>query len=228
MSHAEDFLTQLQDKGNPHEAVKMAAYHKVSREYLGVRVPEIAVVAQITAKELTEVEVLELCDALWEINIHETRVAVGKLIALKKVKNLTALWKKIEEYKNDLDAWAIADHLKDGASRCLKGDTTCINRVERRWLEDTNFWVRRAALVFTLCFAKKGEEPDRYLGWAAGMVDDGEWFIQKAIAWWLREVSKHNPERVRVFLALYEKRMKPFAVKEASKYLKKYNDYNEK
>ena len=41
--------------------------------------------------------------------------------------------------------------------------------------------------------AKKGRNPERSLKWAAGMVDDRQWFIQKAIGWWLRELSKHNP-----------------------------------
>jgi 3-methyladenine DNA glycosylase AlkD len=51
------------------------------------------------------------------------------------------------------------------------------------------------------------------------MVDDPEWFIQKAIGWWLRELSKHNPPRVAAFLQVYGARMKPFARREASKYL---------
>lgn len=38
------------------------------------------------------------------------------------------------------------------------------------------------------------------LGWAARLSTDPEWFIQKAIAWWLRDLSKHNPQRVAVFL----------------------------
>jgi 3-methyladenine DNA glycosylase AlkD len=31
-------------------------------------------------------------------------------------------------------------------------------------------------------------------------VADREWFIQKAIGWWLRELSRRNPKRVRRFL----------------------------
>ena len=57
------------------------------------------------------------------------------------------------------------------------------------------------------------------LGWAAGMVDDREWFIQKAIAWWLRDLSKHDPDRVRAFLDSHGPRLKPFVRKEAATYL---------
>ena len=60
---------------------------------------------------------------------------------------------------------------------------------------------------------------DRVLGWAAGYVPDRQWFIQKAIAWWLRELSKHDAPRVRAFLDQHGAAMKPFARKEAGKYL---------
>ncbi|MDG1431462.1 MAG: DNA alkylation repair protein, partial [Paracoccaceae bacterium] len=45
------------------------------------------------------------------------------------------------------------------------------------------------------------------------------WFIQKAVAWWLRDLSKRDPERVVEFLDHHGEQMKPFARKEASKYL---------
>jgi len=62
-------------------------------------------------------------------------------------------------------------------------------------------------------------ELDRILGWAASYVPDHDWFIQKAIAWWLRELSKHDASRVRTFLAAYGEQMKPFARKEAARKL---------
>lgn len=60
---------------------------------------------------------------------------------------------------------------------------------------------------------------DRILGWAAGYVADKRWFIQKAVAWWLRDLSKHDPDRSRAFLEIHGPQMKPFARKEAGKYL---------
>ena len=87
-------------------------------------------------------------------------------------------------------------------------------------------WTRRAALVITLPWTKQNnpkpadlEIRDRVLGWAAAYVPDRDWFIQKAIAWWLRELSKHDAPRVRSFLDRHGAAMKPFARKEAAKYL---------
>ena len=85
---------------------------------------------------------------------------------------------------------------------------------------------RRAALVITLPWTKQNHPSagdlairDRVLGWAAGYADDPEWFIQKAIAWWLRDLSKHDAPRVRAFLEAHGDRLKPFARREAGKHL---------
>jgi 3-methyladenine DNA glycosylase AlkD len=88
-------------------------------------------------------------------------------------------------------------------------------------------WTRRAALVMTLPWTKQNNPKpaeltarDRVLGWAAGYTTDHDKFIQKAIAWWLRELSKHDADAVRLFLDEHGAAMKPFAAKEAAKLLK--------
>jgi len=58
------------------------------------------------------------------------------------------------------------------------------------------------------------------LGWAAAYVDDRERFIQKAVAWWLRDLSRRDPERVRAFLDTHGDRLKPFARREAARHLR--------
>jgi 3-methyladenine DNA glycosylase AlkD len=94
------------------------------------------------------------------------------------------------------------------------------------WITSPHMWTRRAALVITLPWTKQNHPlpedlaaRDRILGWAATYVSDPDWFIQKAVAWWLRDLSKHDPDRTRMFLADYGDRMKPFARKEAARHL---------
>jgi 3-methyladenine DNA glycosylase AlkD len=56
------------------------------------------------------------------------------------------------------------------------------------------------------------------LRWASKLANDPEWFIQKAIGWWLRELSKRTPSRVQRFLHQHSQ-LKSVARREASKYL---------
>jgi 3-methyladenine DNA glycosylase AlkD len=94
------------------------------------------------------------------------------------------------------------------------------------WTRDENKWVRRAALVATLPWSKlnhpsaaQSEQRERILGWAASCVSDRDWFMQKAVAWWLRSLSAHDPERTRAFLAGPGADLKAFARKDAARKL---------
>ncbi len=214
-----EFLAELQQFADPERAEGSKRYHKINRPYMGVRVPEITGISAAAARKYGGKDLLALCDRLWETNIHEARIAAGKILERKEVTNIEGIWARVDRYKEDLDSWAIADHLAHAAFRCLEQEPLYLDEIENKWLHHPSFWVRRASLVFTLFLAKKGKDPERPLSWAAGMVDDHEWFIQKAIGWWLRELSKHNPDRAGIFLEEYSSRMKPFAVREASKYL---------
>ena len=82
-----------------------------------------------------------------------------------------------------------------------------------------HLWTRRASLVFTLPWTRSGRDPERMLGWARRLCGDREWFIQKAIGWWLRELGKRDPDRVRRFLAEHGAGLKGFARREAMKHL---------
>lgn len=59
---------------------------------------------------------------------------------------------------------------------------------------------------------------------ASGYVSDQEWFIQKAIAWWLRELSEVDPAGTMVFLDTYGTDMSAFARREATKYVPRTSD----
>ena len=100
----------------------------------------------------------------------------------------------------------------------LMADLSRMDEIET-WTTSESHWIRRAAMVVTLPLTKQNHPKpneaaarDRVLGWAAGYVRDPEWFIQKSVAWWLRDLSKHDPERVRAFMAENGRHMKPFLI----------------
>lgn len=125
----------------------------------------------------------------------------------------------------DFDSWAIADHACMAGQKRLVADPTRVDQVEA-WTQSDHMWTRRAALVITLPWTKQNfpkpaelEVRDRVLGWAAGYVSDHDWFIQKAVAWWVRDLSKHDAERSRAFLDAHGEKMKPWARKEAARHM---------
>lgn len=222
----ETALTQLNAAADPQKAVEAHAYHKVDRPYLGLRVPQIEELTDQWRADCSLEDRIQLASDLWDTNIHEARVAAAKLLTQARLKpDDTAAWDLICRWVPQFDAWAIADHVCIAAQKRITADPARIDTVEP-WTTRENMWTRRAALVATLPFTKQNfPKPfelairDRVLGWAATYIDDKDWFIQKAVAWWLRDLSKHDPARTADFLAAHGERMKPFARKEAAQYL---------
>jgi 3-methyladenine DNA glycosylase AlkD len=218
-------LAQLQALADPTKAAEALAYHKVDRPYLGLRVPQIEELTTQWRADLSIEDRIQLAADLWQTNIHEARIAAAKLLTQARLKPDQAAWELICSWVPDFDAWALADHVCIAAQKRITAEPARIDTVED-WTQSENMWTRRAALVATLPFTKQNfpkefelEIRDRVLGWAASYCDDRDWFIQKAVAWWLRDLSKHDPARTESFLDANGERMKAFARKEAAQYL---------
>lgn len=203
----------------------MRAYHKVDRPYLGLSVPQIDELADRWRAERTLDERLQLAADLWRTNIHEARIAAAKLLTQARIRPDQAAWELILTWVPDFDAWAIADHASIAGQKRLVADPSRLETVEG-WIGSPRMWTRRAALVMTLPWTKqnfpKPEElaiRDRVLGWCAALATDPDWFVQKAVAWWVRDLSKHDAPRARAFLAEHGAALKPFARKEAARHL---------
>jgi len=219
------YLDLIRAHADPERAQGAAAYHKSKREHLGVPNPVLNDLTKDWRRELTVEERVELAGELWDTDIFEARLAAAKLLTQARIRPDDAVWALLQSWLPDFDSWAIADHACMAAQKRLTADPSRLDDVEG-WTRSDHMWTRRAALVATLPWTKQNHPKpedlarrDRILGWAAGYVPDRNWFIQKAVAWWLRDLSKHDPERVRAFLAEHGEAMKPFARKEAGKYL---------
>jgi len=218
-------LSALRAQAQPERAVQKADYHKVDRPYLGVVNPDINDLTKSWRQALSVDERVALARDLWRTDIYEARLAAAKLLTQARIRPDDAAWDLIRSWVPDFDSWAIADHAAMAGQKRLVADPARLDDIEE-WTRSSHVWTRRAALVFTLPWTKqnhpKPEElakRDRVLGWAAGYVDDPDWFIQKAVAWWLRELSKHDAPRVVAFLEMYGDQLKPFARKEAARQL---------
>jgi 3-methyladenine DNA glycosylase AlkD len=222
----DEAIAALQARAEHGRADQMAAYHKANRTYLGVANPETDTLVRTWRQSLSLDERLALARDLWDTDIFEARVAAAKLLTQARIRpSDDATWELIQSWVPDFDSWAIADHACMAGQRRLIADPSRLDIVET-WTTSEHMWTRRAALVITLPWTKRnhptvGElaERDRILGWAATYVPDPERFIQKAVAWWLRDLSKHDPDRTRAFLDNHGTQMKPFARKEAARHL---------
>ena len=218
-------LAELAALANPEKAAEMAAYHKSTRRFFGVSVPQIDDLADAWRADCTLDERLALAAALWAADIHETRVAAAKLLTQARIRpDDEGAWQLLQSWVPDFDGWALADHAMIAAQKRLVWQPDRIEVVED-WTQSPHMWTRRAAMVITLPYAKQNHPKpvenairERVLGWAARYAADPDWFIQKSVAWWLRDLSKHDKPRVEAWLAAHGDSLKPFARKEASRH----------
>jgi 3-methyladenine DNA glycosylase AlkD len=218
-------IAALEALANPEKAAEMAAYHKSTRQFFGVTVPQIDDLTDAWRAECTLDERLALAAALWAADIHETRVAAAKLLTQARIRpDDEGAWQLLQSWLPDFDGWSLADHAMIAAQKRLVWQPDRIEAVEG-WTESPHMWTRRAAMVITLPFAKQNHPKpvenairERVLGWAVRYATDPDWFIQKSVAWWLRDLSKHDQPRVERWLAEHGDSLKPFARKEASRH----------
>ncbi len=223
---ADEAIAALKARAIPGKADDARAYHKADRPYLGTTVPEIDTLAKGWRAALSLEDRLTLAQDLWASNIHEARVAAAKLLTQARIRpSDDAAWALLQTWVPEFDAWAIADHAASAIARRLTANPGRLDALDP-WTIHANMWTRRAVLVATLPFARLNHPTEaeqaareRALGWAATFTADRDWFIQKAVASWIRDLSKHDAPRAAFFLAEHGPYLRSFARKEAAQYL---------
>lgn len=222
---AQAALDRIAAFADPAKAAEAAEYHKVKRRYLGVPVPQVEELVAEWRADLSLDDRIALAADLWRSDVHEAMVAAAKLLAQARMRPDDAAWSLICDWAQGFNGWATADHATTAGQKRLVADPSRIDTVAE-WTQSPNMWTRRAALVITLPYAKMNfpKEADlaireTALSWCESYIADRDWFIQKAIAWWVRDLSKHDAPRTRAFLDAHGAGLKSFARKEAARFL---------
>jgi 3-methyladenine DNA glycosylase AlkD len=219
-------LDALHAQADPARAAEMRAYHKQTRPVLGLSNALTGQLANDWRRDLSPDALVDLARGLWASDIFEARICAGKLFVQARMRpDDTAAWSCIQGFVADFDSWAIADAVAQGGQKRLLQDPGRLDTLDD-WTASPHMWTRRAALVFALPFTKS-RHPNatetaaraRILAWCETLAPDRDAFIQKAIAWWLRDLSKRDPETVTDWLAAHGPSLKPFAAKQAARYL---------
>ena len=93
-----------------------------------------------------------------------------------------------------------------------------VSELMLEWSQSDDIWLRRTAILHQL-----GRKDKTDIGMLERIIcnclGSGEFFINKAIGWALREYSKTDPEWVRGFIGRFEDRMDILSIREAGKYI---------
>ncbi|SMG32004.1 3-methyladenine DNA glycosylase AlkD [Corynebacterium pollutisoli] len=195
----------LRPLADPGRAAGMAAYMRDQFPFLGVATPaRRRAVRGLLPRTLDR----DLVDALWSLPEREFQYVACD--HLQKVPLESAAADFLRSLVVRKSWWDTVDALAKPVGRA------CTPEQMRAWARDDNLWVRRAAVLHQL--GRREATDAELLGEIlAGNLDSGEFFLDKAVGWALREYSKTDPAWVRTFRDEHE--MAALTRREASKYL---------
>jgi 3-methyladenine DNA glycosylase AlkD len=191
--------------------------------FYGTTMPDLRRIAVEYAKthpDLDRRALRAIAQGAWKTDVFELRSAALALLERRKEileeRDLPWLLDLVDGSKT----WALVDWL----AATIIGDVVGRHPASLRWLpiwaKHKNFWIRRTALLAQLDTLKRGEgDWELFTRLAAGMLDEKEFFIRKAIGWVLREVSKKRPKLVYGFIRAHRDEMSGLTLREGAKYL---------
>lgn len=221
----QDAIDQLTALSDADASAKMQNIFKIDRPYLGVSNNEIGALYKQWRTQVDGDERTALAAELWDSNIHEARLVAAKLLTQARINPDDHVWAEITRWIGELDHIVYADAACGAGARRLMAHPERMAEVAE-WVEDEDMWIRRSVMTITLPLTKLNNPKaddlarrDQILAWMSEMVTDSEWLVQNAIGHWLATLSKHDAPRMLSFLETYGADLKPFATKEACKFL---------
>jgi 3-methyladenine DNA glycosylase AlkD len=217
------FTRRLRRAGSAARAVGEKAYLKSDLRFWGTSQDSIRAAVREYCDahpDLTRADLRSIAETLYATDVHELRAAaIGVLERERKTldaRDLPWLIAIVRKSKS----WAYVDWIAPKViGDVIARDPRARKRLEV-WAKDTNFWVRRTALLAEHDALRAGGGD--FALWsrlAAPMLEEREFFIRKAIGWVLREVSKKRPELTYEFLRRHRLRVSRLSLLEGAKYL---------
>lgn len=179
---AGEVVAELRRLGRPVDLDAMARYGISGREILGVRGPDIKMLARRLGRDHA------LARALWRTGIFEARLLAAMVEEPGKVTGA-----QMERWAKDFDSWAVCD-------------TVCLYLFDRtalaydkvvEWSTRDEEYVKRAAFALMAVLAVHDKDaPDStfkaFLPMIARESVDERKYAKKGVNWALRQIGKRN------------------------------------
>lgn len=196
---------ELRELADPRKAASAQRFVAEPIQALGIDAPTLRGLTRGWIQRLKPTwrlaEACALCDLLFQEPEIETRAA-GFLVLGGFSRDFDpALFRRAERWINrHLDNWALVDGFASIVlSPLLRRHSECAAEL-RRWIQSKSMWVRRAALVTLVPFARHGEQLDLAFELAEASLGEKAGLMHKAAGWLLREAGKADSSRLKTFL----------------------------
>jgi len=124
--------------------------------------------------------------------------------------------KTLPTWVKHVDNWAHSDSLSKYLTRLVEDDSTKIEMLSiiKKWNKSKNLWERRQSLIALYYYArtkKKHIDFELTHELVLPLLNDKEYFVQKAVGWTLRESYNVHPTQTFKFIEEHVKNISPTA-----------------
>jgi 3-methyladenine DNA glycosylase AlkD len=202
---AREVIAWLHRRRDPDRARGVQQYFKHEIAALGIDTPTLRAFAASQSKRLTAAWALQkatsLCDRLLREPELEVRGIGILILGAFKPEFRPGLTRVARRWlATRLDNWALVDSFCGTVLSPLLEQHPGVEQTLRTWSRARALWVRRAAIVTLVPFARRGRLLDAVYQLAQGHLADPEDLMHKAVGWLLREAGKTDMPRLRQFL----------------------------
>ena len=206
-AYHEEVVQALTAIGNPELGERIRKDRGSELVHLGIRFPALRkrVKEGFSFSELPEDEVLEVWDALWQSSPYgDVLFAALEYYAPIVRKNVSpGLWPVVCGWAGRVDNWCHADLLSGMYSRILERHPDDVYPQIQAWNRAESEWLRRISIVSLVHYSGKNAvflPPERVLPLVSSCLGDDRHYVQTAIGWVLREMSRAYPDEVVAYL----------------------------
>ena len=237
--YIDKYLKFLKENADPIKAKKEKEYLYSNFKHFGLYSAKRGEFFKKLKDELTalsKANALTLAKTFWKRPSFEEKAFALSILDLHKTELDITDMPLIEKLMREAGGWALLDSLViPFMPEIIKKDKTAFDYL-KKWIKDSNFWVRRSALLAQLLFFRVNENGDKNLFFELAKSQFNEswidkryktnleksrarFFVRKAIGWTVREMSAKDSKSSYEFLKKYKNKMSGLSFRDGSRKL---------
>ncbi|MRJ78188.1 DNA alkylation repair protein [Aeromicrobium sp. SMF47] len=212
----------LRDAADPSRAPQMQTYMKSAMPFLGVPRPTVRRVTAAAARAHPPQTLDDLARAVRELWDHaafrEERYAAASLLRRPIAAGELDLVPLYAHLATTGAWWDHVDELAHHVATLHDTHPTETAAIVRAWSTDDDMWLRRLAIISQLG-RRERTDVELLAEVIEPSLDDGRFFLRKAIGWALRDHARVDPDWVRAFVDSHSDTMSALTRREALKHV---------
>lgn len=199
----DEVVAALRPLGNPKLGAAIQKDRGSQLAYMGVRFPALRsrVKQGFSFTTLPPGELLAAWDHLWQTSPWGDVLfaALEHYIPFVRKQADPQLWPVMRKWVDRVDNWCHSDQLSGVYSHLLEQEFDVVYPQLVAWNRSEDIWQRRASLVSLVHYSGKRSvflEPKHVLPLAQNCLTDPRHYVQTAIGWVLREMTRAYPTKI--------------------------------